>query len=72
MPIAVRPLQASTHRYLRNCIRAYFEGSGTLRWVTGVIGGATSQAHEIVVSCFAQYTNTQAYRDLMTELHSNQ
>ncbi|HET8924128.1 MAG TPA: hypothetical protein VFN26_14160 [Candidatus Acidoferrum sp.] len=70
MPIAVRSLEASTYRYLRNCIRAYFEGNGTLRWVIGVIGGATSQAHEIVAECFAQYANTHAYRELLTELRA--
>ncbi len=68
MPIAVRSLEATVEKYLRNCIRAYFEGR-TLRWIVGVIdgavdGGAKAQARIVVETRFGQYAGTQAYRDL--------
>ncbi len=68
MSIAVRSLEASTEKYLRNCIRAYFEGTRTLRWIVGVIGGAKAQARAIVEMWFGQYAETQAYQNLMAEL----
>ena len=72
MPIAVRSIEAATEKYLRNCIRAYFDGR-SLRWIMGVIakaveGGANAQARIIVETRFGQYTGSQAYRDLMAEL----
>ena len=68
MPIAVRSIEATTEKYLRNCIRAYFEGTQHLRYIVGVIGGAKAQARVIVETRFGQYAGTQAYRDLMAEL----
>ncbi len=72
MPIVVRSIEATTEKYLRNCIRAYFEGR-SLRWIMGVIdsavdGGAKAQACIIVQTRFGQYAGTQTYRDLMAEL----
>jgi hypothetical protein len=71
MPIAVRSLEASTEKYLRNCIRAYFEGTRTLRWTEGVIDGAKAQARIIVEARFGQYAGTQPYQDLMAALVEN-
>ncbi len=68
MPIAVRSLEASTEKYLRNCIRAYFEGTRNLPWIVGVTGAAKAQARIILESRFGQYAGTQAYRDLMAAL----
>jgi hypothetical protein len=42
--LAVRSLEATTEKYLRNSIRAYFEGPRTLRWIVGVIGDAKAHA----------------------------
>jgi hypothetical protein len=66
--LAVRSLEASTDRYLRNCIRAYFEGPRTLCWIVGVIDGAKAQARIIVETRFGQYAGTQSYRELMAEM----
>ena len=70
MPIAVRSLGASTEKYLRNCIRAYFEGQPGcgLRWILGVIDAANAQARLIMGTRFSQYAGTQAYRDLIAAL----
>ncbi len=70
--LAVRSLDASTEKYLRNCIRAYVEGR-SLRWIMGAIdgavdGGAKAQARIIVETRFGQYAGTQAHRDLVTRL----
>jgi hypothetical protein len=72
MPIVVRSIEAATEKYLRNCIRAYFEGR-SLRWIIGVIdsavdGGAKAQSRIIVETRFGHYAGTQAYRDLMAGL----
>ena len=64
----VRSLEASTHGYIRGCIRAYFEGSRNLRWIVGVIGGAKAHARVIVETGFSQYAGSQSYRELMAEL----
>jgi len=68
MPIAVRSLEASTEKYLRNSIRSYFERTQNLRYIVGVIGGAKAQARVIVETRFSQYAGTQEYRDLMAQL----
>lgn len=66
MPIAVRSLEASTGKYLRNCILAYFEGQPgcDLRYIVGVIGDAKAQARAIMGTRFGQYAGTLAYKDL--------
>jgi hypothetical protein len=66
----VRSLEVSTHNYIRNSIRAYFEGQPGchLRWIMGVIDGAKEQARTMVETRFGQYAGSQAYRDLMAEL----
>ena len=69
MPIAVRSLESSTERYLRNCIRAYFGGTRNLRWIVGVTGGAKAQARVIVDTQFSHYAGSQAYRDLWVLLN---
>lgn len=66
--LAVRSLEESTEKYMRNSIRAYFEGTRNLRWILGVIGGAKAQARIITETRFGQYAGTQAYQDLMVEL----
>jgi hypothetical protein len=63
----VRSLEASTEKYLRNCIRAYFEGQ-RLKYVLGVIGPATVQAREILGTRFGQYAGTEKYKDLVDRL----
>jgi len=68
MPIAVRSLESTTERYLRGCIRAYFEESKTIKYIVGVIGGAKAQARSILETHFGQYAGTQRYRDLMANL----
>jgi len=69
--LAVRSLEVATEKYLRNCIRAYVEGTRNLRWVVGVIGDAKAQARIIVETQFGQYAGTQAYRELMAELDAD-
>lgn len=64
----VRPIEVSAEKYLRNCIRAYFEGTHNLRWIMGVIGDGKEQAHAIIQTRFGQFAGTQRYTDLMVEL----
>lgn len=66
MPIAVCSLEASTEKYLRNCIRAYFESQPgcDLRYIVGVIGDAKAQAREIMGARFGEFAGTQEYKDL--------
>lgn len=68
--LAVRSLEASEEKYLRNCIRAYFEEQPgcNLRWIVEVIGFSKIQARTIAETRFNQYAGMQAYRDLMAEL----
>jgi hypothetical protein len=68
MPITLRPIEVYAEKYLRNCIRAYFEGTQNLRWIMGVIGDGKEQARVIMQSRFGQYAGSQAYRDLMAQL----
>jgi hypothetical protein len=70
MPIAVRSLEVSAEKYLRNCIRAYFEGQPgcDLRYILGVIGEAKAQARMIVETRFSRHTGSQTYRDLIARL----
>ncbi len=70
MPITLRPIEVYAEKYLRNCIRAYLEGSKNLRWIMGVIGDAKEAARVIIQSRFGQYAGTQRYRDLMAQLSS--
>jgi hypothetical protein len=65
--LAIRSPEASTEKYLRNCIRAYFEGQG-LHWMLGVIGGANGQARVIMETQFSQYAGSEKYQELMTRL----
>jgi hypothetical protein len=65
--LAVRSLEETTEKYLRNCIRAYFEGQ-SLKYVLGVIGPATAQAREILGTRFGQYTGTDKYKNLIERL----
>jgi hypothetical protein len=65
--LAVRSLGATTEKYLRNCIRAYFDGQ-TLHWILGVIGAANTQARLIVETRFGEYAGTERYRELMARL----
>jgi len=71
--LAVRSLEASTEKYLRNSIRAYFDGTKDLSYVLGVIdhavaGGAKAQARLIVETRFSAYAGTERYADLMAQL----
>ena len=68
MAIAVPSLASTTGRYLRGCIRAYFEETKNLTYVLGAISGARPQARTIVETRFSQYAGTQRYRDLMEKL----
>lgn len=42
--LAVRSIEATQEKYVRNSIRVYFEGTRNLRWIVGVIDGAKAQA----------------------------
>ena len=64
----VRSIEVSAEKYLRNCIRAYFEGTQNLRWIMGVIGDGKEQARTIVQTQFGQHAGPQRYQDLMAEL----
>jgi hypothetical protein len=66
--LAVRSIEVSTDKYLRNSIRAYFEGTRNLRWIIGVIGGAQAQARVIVETRCSQYAGNEKYRELMAHL----
>jgi hypothetical protein len=68
--LAVRSLEATTEKYLRDCIRAYFEDR-SLKYVLGVIGPATAQARAILGTRFGQYAGTEKYRDLIERLCSS-
>jgi hypothetical protein len=67
---AIRSLKASTEKYLRNSIRAYFEDEPgcDLRWIGGILRSAPVQARSILETCFSQYTPTERYRDLIGRL----
>ena len=66
--LAVRSLEASTERYIHNCIRAYLEGQQDLKWIVGVIGPATDQARTILPARFGQYVETERFKDLIARL----
>lgn len=68
--IAMRSLEFYTDKYLRNSIRAYFEGASgcTLRWIEGVLRSTPGQARGILETRFAQYASTERYRDLIARL----
>jgi hypothetical protein len=71
--LAVRSLEATVEKYLRNCIRAYFEETQGLQYTLGVIeramdGGAKAQARLIVETRFSAYAGTERYRELMAQL----
>ena len=67
---AIPPLDASTEKYLRNSIRAYFEGEPgcDLRWIGGIQRSSPVQARSILETCFSQYAPTEKYRDLIGRL----
>lgn len=67
---AVRSLKAHTEKYLRNSIRAYFEGEPgcDLRWIDGIVRSSPVQARSILETCFSQYAPTERYRDLIGRL----
>jgi hypothetical protein len=68
--LAVRSLEDSTERHIRNSMRAYFEGAPgcDLKWITGVIGPSQIRARAILTAGFGQYAFTEPYRDLMSRL----
>jgi hypothetical protein len=63
-----RSIEVSAAKYVRNCIRAYFEGSQNLRWIMGVIGDGKEEARTIAQTRLGQFAGTLRYRDLMAEL----
>ena len=67
---AVRSLGASTEKYLRNSIRAYFEGEPgcDLRWISGILRSSPAHARSILETAFSQYAPTEKYRDLLGRL----
>ncbi len=67
---AIHSLKASTEKYFRNSIRAYFEGEPgcDLRWISGILRSSPGQARSILETCFGQYAPTERYRDLIGRL----
>jgi len=67
---AIRSLKTSTEKYLRNSIRAYFEGEPgcDLRWIGGIVRSSPVEARSIPEMCFSQYAPTERYRDLIARL----
>ncbi len=67
---AIRSLKASTEKYLRNSIRAYFEGEPgcDLRWIAGIVRSSPVQARSILETGFSQYAPIEKYRDLIGRL----
>lgn len=67
-------IEVATHNYIKNSIRAYFEGQRgcTLRWIVGLINhaadGSREQARLIMETRFGQYAGSQLYQDLMGAL----
>jgi len=68
--ITMRSIEFYTDRYLRNSIRAYFEGASgcNLRWIEGVLRSTPGQARAILETRFVQYASTDQYRDLINRL----
>ena len=66
--LAVRSLEESTEKYLRNSVRAYFEGTRNLRWILGVIASAKAQGRAIMETRWSQYAGTAKYRELIAQL----
>jgi hypothetical protein len=66
----MKALKASTEKYLRNSIRAYFEGEPgcDLRWISGILRSSSVQARSILETCFSQHAPTERYRDLIGRL----
>ncbi len=67
---AIRSLKVFTKKYLRNSIRAYFEGEPgcDLCWIGGILRSSPVQARSILETCFSQYAPTERYRDLIGTL----
>jgi hypothetical protein len=67
-------IEVATHNYLKNSIRAYFEGQRgcNLRWILGLINhaaeGSREQARVILETRLGQYAGSQAYLDLLAQL----
>ena len=57
---AVRSLRVSTEKYLRNSIRAYFEGEPAcdLRWISGIVRSSPAHARSILETNMHQPRNT--------------
>jgi len=53
--LAVRSLDASTEKYLRNCIGAYWRALRNLRWIAGVVSSGQDSARVIVETRFSAY-----------------
>ena len=67
---AIRSLEASTEKYLRKSIRAYFEGEPgcDLRWISRIVRSSPAHARSILETAFSQYAPTEKYRDLLGRL----
>ena len=67
---AIRSLKASTEKYLRNSIRAYFEGEPgyDFRQIPGIVHSSPVQARSILETGFSQYAPIEKYRDLIGRL----
>jgi hypothetical protein len=67
-------IEVATDNYIKNSIRAYFEGQRgcNIRWIVGLINhaadGSREQARVILQTRFGQFAGSQAYRDLMAQL----
>jgi hypothetical protein len=67
---STRSLDASTEKYIRNSIRAYFEDEPgcDLRWISEIVRSSPAHARSILETGFSQYAPTEKFRDLIDRL----
>ena len=72
--IPMRPMSVINERRIFRSMQPYMEGDAkcSLKWILGVIGADKPIAARLLLTRFAQYTNTQRYRELQEALSTQQ
>jgi hypothetical protein len=67
--IAVPSIETVVQSRIFGSMQVYFEGVKNLNWLLGMIESNTQLAAQLLLSRFAQYSNTQRFRDLQAALN---
>ena len=72
--IPMRPMSVINERRIFRSIQPYMEGDAkcSLKWILGVIASDKPIAARLLRTRFAQYANTQRYRELEEALSTHQ